>query len=243
MRIGVIGTGVITSALVRGIAKDGHEIAVSERSAEQSAALASEFENVTVAGNQEVLDRCDLIFLGLMAEVAPQVLGALRFRQDQSVISLMAGATLDEVAGMVAPANAEALMVPFPGIAGGGSPILAQGDLRSVHAIFGHSNTVFEVADADEMNAYLCAQAVLSPAARLISDASIWLGERVADTAQGEAFLRALVASSLKDTRCDELIEALNTPRGYNQRLRLHMEEGGLGRTLAEGLDRLSKGD
>ena len=33
MRIGVIGTGTIASAVVRGIAGDGHAITVSERSA------------------------------------------------------------------------------------------------------------------------------------------------------------------------------------------------------------------
>ena len=31
MGIGVIGTGSIASALVRGIAKDGHDVVVSER--------------------------------------------------------------------------------------------------------------------------------------------------------------------------------------------------------------------
>ncbi len=34
----------------------------------RSSALASEFENVTVSANQVVLDRSDLVFLGLMAE-------------------------------------------------------------------------------------------------------------------------------------------------------------------------------
>ena len=68
MRIGVLGTGTIATAVVRGIAGDGHQISVSERSAENSAALAAEFGNVTVADNQAVLDRSDVVFLGLMAE-------------------------------------------------------------------------------------------------------------------------------------------------------------------------------
>ena len=64
-------------------------------------------------------------------------------------------------------------------------------------------------------------------------------GLRVGGT---DAFLRMLVASSLADTGCTELIEALNTPGGYNQRLRLHMEECGMGQSLAEGLDKLDTG-
>ncbi len=89
------------------------------------------------------------------------------------------------------------------------------------------------------MAAYLVAQAVLSPVARMVGDAAVWLDARVSDPEQGEAFLRMLVASSLSGSACAALIEALNTPGGYNQRLRVHMEESGMGKTLRTGLDGL----
>ena len=41
--------------------------------------------------------------------------------------------------------------------------MIAQGDIELVQQIFGVSNEVFPVEDDDEMRAYLCAQAVLSP--------------------------------------------------------------------------------
>ena len=100
----------------------------------------------------------------------------------------------------------------------------------------GRSNTIFPVRDADEMSAYLCAQAVLSPVARLVSDAADWLGDHVSDKAQGEAFLRLLVASNLSAIACEPLLEALNAPGGYNQRLRLHMEAQGMTSALKTGL-------
>ncbi|TMV06330.1 pyrroline-5-carboxylate reductase [Ruegeria sediminis] len=243
MRIGVIGTGTIASAVVRGIAvDDGHQITVSERSAAHAAALSAEFGNVAVARNQTVLDQSDVVFLGLMADAAPSVLDGLNFRVDHRVITLMAGATLDEVQKLVAPSVAAAIMMPFPGIARGGSPIMMQGDGALVREIFGARNSVFELANAEEMAAYLCAQAVLSPVARMVEDAANWLGERVSDRDQGERFLRLLVASSLEASACAPLIEALNTPGGYNQRLRLHMENSDMGKTLSDGLDRLENG-
>lgn len=239
MRIGVIGCGTIASAVVHGIAGDGHQITVSERSSRYSDALAGAYDNVTVADNQIVVDASDVIFLGLMAEVAPEVLGSLNFREDQRAITFMAGASLDEANAMVQPARAVAIMMPFPGIAKGGTPIMMHGDSDLVQEIFGRRNTVFPLNDADEMAAYLCAQAVLSPVARMVNDAANWLGDRVSDKTQGEAFLRALVASSLADSGAEALIEALNTPGGYNQRLRLHMEESGMSAALASGLDAL----
>ncbi|MDE4190799.1 NAD(P)-binding domain-containing protein [Phaeobacter gallaeciensis] len=239
MRIGIIGTGTIAGAVVRGIAGDGHQITISERSTAVSAALADAFENVTIAPNQQVLVQSDVIFLGLMAGAAPDILAPLTFRADQRVISFMAGADLGQVRGMIAPARASAVMMPFPGIAQGGSAIMALGDTDLVNEIFGIRNRVFALKDSAELDAYLCAQAVLSPVARMVGDAADWLGERVADPAQGEAFLRMLVATSLADTGCADLITALNTPGGYNQRLRQHMEGAGMTDDLMSGLNDL----
>ncbi|KIC33250.1 NAD(P)-binding domain-containing protein [Leisingera sp. ANG-M7] len=239
MRLGFVGCGTIAAAVVRGLAGKGHEIIVSARSACHSSALAEAFDDVTVAGNQGVVDASDVIFLGLMAETAEAILKELVFREGQQVVSFMAGAELDQFADWVAPARAAAVMMPFPGIAQGGSPVMALGDTVLLCRIFEPENRVFALRDGKELTAYLAAQAVLSPAARLVGDAADWLGQRVSDPGQGEAFLRMLVSTSLKASGCADLIEALNTPGGYNQRLRLHMEEAGMRIALAEGLGEL----
>ncbi|WP_238987380.1 NAD(P)-binding domain-containing protein [Roseovarius dicentrarchi] len=241
MRIGVIGTGTIASAVVEGIAGDGHHIAVSRRSAVQSARLSEDHENVTVHDNQAVLDRSDVIFLGLMANAAAEILDPLTFRSDQRVISLMADCPLERVAQMARPARAAAVMIPFPGIAQGGSPALGYGDTDLLQELFGARNTIFALKSEGELAAYNCAQAVLSPSIRMVADAADWLGARIEDHAQGEAFLRALVGSSLMGSDCATLLAALDTPGGYNQRLRNHMDRAGMNAALATGLDRLER--
>ncbi|MEB8386980.1 NAD(P)-binding domain-containing protein [Rhodobacteraceae bacterium KMM 6894] len=243
MRIGFIGTGTIASAVVEGIAGDGHAIAVSTRNAAHSTRLAGMFSNVTVHDNQAVVDRSEVICVALVAGVAENVLGALTFRPDQRVISLMAGVSLSDVAVMVAPAQAAGIMIPFSGMAQGGSPFMGYGDTDLLQGLFGGRNTLFAMASEAELDAYMCAQAVLSPAVRMVADAAQWLGARVDDPAQGEAFLRALVGSSLASSDCATLLAALDTPGGYNQRLRDHMTDAGMGATLAEGLDRLERGE
>lgn len=237
MRLGFVGTGTIAEAVVRGLAPAGHAITVSERNAARAARLAGEFPNVAVAGNQGVVDASEVVFLGLMAGHAPEVLGGLRFRDDQRVVSFMADMPLEKVAALVAPARADAIMLPYPGIARGSSPILALGDVGVIEALFSPANTVYALRDAAEMAACLCAQAVLSPAVQMVAVAAEWLG---GDTAQGEAFLRHLVGSSLMSGACAPMLAALNTEGGYNQRLRRHMETAGMREALTEGLDRLA---
>lgn len=163
MRIGVIGCGNIASAVVHGIANDGHQITVSERSERYSKALSEAYANVTVASNQAVADASEIIFLGLLADRAPEVLGAIQFREGQQIISFMAGATLSQADQLVLPAHAVALMMPFPGIAEGGSPIIVKGNADLVRTVFGAHNSIFALLNSSEMAAYLCAQATLLP--------------------------------------------------------------------------------
>jgi pyrroline-5-carboxylate reductase len=240
MDLGFVGTGTIAAAVVRGLAGERHRIVVSARGAAQSARLAAEFACVSVAENQSVVDRSEVIFLGLLAAQAPEVLGGLRFRAGQRVISFIAEIALDEIAAMVAPAEAVAIMLPFPAIAQGGSPILSLGDAALLREIFCPANQVFEMADAAELRAYLCAQAVLSPTLLLLAETADWLQGQGVDPAQADRFLRALVGSNLQAGPCRDTLAALATPGGYNLRLRQGMERGGLQDLLLQGLQALA---
>lgn len=239
MRLGFIGTGTIASAVIEGIARDGHQITVSERSRARSADLAARF-GVAVADNQGVVDASDVLFLGLLPDQAAEVLPTLAFRPGQRIISFMAGVTLDGLAPLTAPAEPVAVMLPFPGIAKGGSPIIALGQTDLIEELFSPANSVYAVADEGEMSAYLCAQAVLSPAVKLVADAARWIAPQVQDPAQAEDFLRVLVGSSLTANDLAPLLQALNTPGGYNARLREHMGAAGVPEALMRGLDALA---
>jgi pyrroline-5-carboxylate reductase len=240
MKIGIIGTGTIAAAVVDGIAEDRHQIIVSRRGQLHSSRLEKKYENVTVADNQKVLDESDIIFLGLLEDQAQSILSSLTFRPSQKIVSLMSGPPLMELRDMVAPAVVVANMIPFPGIAKGNSPILVLGEAEIINTLFGARNSIFQCEDHNEIAAYRAAQAVLSPVTLMVQKAGEWLGENVKNSEQGEEFLRALVGSSLQATTdCQNLIQALNTPGGYNQRLRQYMETSGLTEQLKQGLSEL----
>lgn len=238
MRLGFIGTGTIASAVVEGLAEDGHQITVSERSRARSSDLAKRF-GVTVADNQGVVDASDVLFLGLLPDQATQVLPVLTFHPGQRIVSFMAGVPIDTLKPLTAHADPVAVMLPFPGIAKGGSPIIAMGQTGLIDALFAPRNSVYTVENETELAAYLCAQAVLSPAVKLVSDAASWIAPKVSDPAQAEDFLRVLVGSSLMANDLAPLLLALNTPGGYNARLRDHMDAAGTPELLINGLNSL----
>ncbi len=108
MKIGVIGTGTIASAVITGIANDGHKIVVSNRSTAKSEHLRATFPHIEIADNQSVIDASEVIFLGTTADVAGSVLSALTFRPDQRVISFMAGLSSEQISPLIAPATFDA---------------------------------------------------------------------------------------------------------------------------------------
>ena len=101
MRLGFIGTGVITAHIVRGLQGSvcaDWPVTVSPRSAGIAAELAR-LPGVSVApDNQAVIEAADVIVLAVRPQIAAEVLAPLRFHADRPVISLMAGISLDDLA-------------------------------------------------------------------------------------------------------------------------------------------------
>lgn len=239
MNIGIIGLGTIATAVVHGMAADGHVIRTSERSAENARLLSERYDTVHPMDNQAVIDQSDVICLGLMPQTAQELLPRLRFRAGQIVISFMASLSLEQIQELVAPASAPTIMIPFPAIAHGGSVIPVLGASDVVRSLFGARNEVIEIKNTQEMDALLCAQAVLSPAAQLVETAARWLEENGLEAARGEPFLRMLIASGLTQSGASELLRSLSTPGGFNETLREHMAEAGMNDDLRQGLDHL----
>jgi pyrroline-5-carboxylate reductase len=87
--------------------------------------LNAAYENVVVASNADVAAAADVLFLGLMPDIARELLPALTFREGQRVISFIADLPLSEVQSLIGPATAESLVLPFPAIAQTRSPLIA----------------------------------------------------------------------------------------------------------------------
>ncbi|SLN52869.1 pyrroline-5-carboxylate reductase [Falsiruegeria litorea R37] len=245
MRIGILGTGTIATALVRGIAEDGHQILVSERSQSNALALSQEFANVSIAPNQQVLDHSDVVILGLMPDVARSLLPEVRFREDQPVVSLMAEVPKSELVSLVAPAQVEGIAIPFPAIAKGGSPVLCCPAGRLMHALFGGRNHVISVQTPSDLEAFLAAQAILSPAVKQLTLARDWLTAKTGEAGEAERFLRLLVGGGLlaapleHEGALDDLLAALDTPGGFNAELRDFLLERGMKQHIDDGLEKL----
>lgn len=242
-RLGFIGCGEITAAMVRGLAGQGHRILVSPRNAAVAATLAAEVPGVTIAPNEQVVADSDVVFLCLLARVADEVLPGLPFRADQSVISVMVDAPLAKLRSLCAPATDIAITIPLPPIARGGCPLPVYPASPVLETLFGDRNLVLPQPSEAALNAHLAASALCSPILDQLLVAADWLAGFTGNPAQAEAYIVAMIRGYLPErARGGDLAEALkklSTEGGLNATLRKAMSAAR--EDLHHGLDGFRK--
>lgn len=120
--LGFVGIGTMNSAIVRGLCtldKPPSAIVMSPRNAVKAAALHAEFPAITsIAENgQEVLDRSDIIFIGVLPKQCEDVLRALRFEARHTVVSLVSTTPMASLKELCAPAGSVLRAIPLPPVA------------------------------------------------------------------------------------------------------------------------------
>ncbi|WP_246268238.1 NAD(P)-binding domain-containing protein [Nonomuraea typhae] len=123
-RIGVIGVGEIGRAVVTGLcegAGEHPEIFLSPRGARTAAELSARYEGVRVCGgNQEVVDRSDLVLVAVRGRDRHEALSGLRVDGGKVVVNVMAGVGVDDLRPCAASSRGSGVPwatgpVPFTG--------------------------------------------------------------------------------------------------------------------------------
>jgi len=112
--IGVIGVGQLAEFLIVGAmrASAPYDFILSPRNAERSGRLAARYGLEVATGNQEVVDRADLVLVSVLPSQAEDVLSALSFRSGQVMLSAVAGVDCGDLAEWAAPATVATSMMP-----------------------------------------------------------------------------------------------------------------------------------
>ena len=227
MRIGFLGTGEITAAMVRGLKGQGHRILVSPRNATVAATLAAEVPEVAIAPNEDLVANSDVVFLCLLARVAEEVLPGLPFRTGQSIISVMVDAPLATLRRLCAPATDIAITIPLPPITSGGCPLPVYPASPALDALFGARNLILPQPSEAALNAHLGASALCSPILDQLLTAVDWLASHTDNPAAAEAYIAAMIRGYLPERAAagdlSQALKKLSTEGGLNATLRAAM--------------------
>ena len=227
MRVGFLGTGEITAAMVRGLKGQGHRILVSPRNTAVAASLAAEIPEVSIAPNDQVVEGSEVIFLCLLARVADEVLPTLPFRADQAVISVMVDAPLTKLRQLCAPATEIAITIPLPPIAQGGCPLPVYPASPALDALFGARNLILPLQSEAALSAHFGASALCSPILDQLATTTDWLAGFTGGPGSAEAYVAAMIRAYLPERASHgdlaESLRKLSTEGGFNATLRAAM--------------------
>jgi len=237
MKIGVIGTGNIATAVIRGLCTTStapERVLLSPRSAEKSAALAKEFAQAEVApDNQSVIDGSDWVILAVRPQVAREILSKIRFRAGQKIVSLIAAVTLDELRDLARPATDITRAVPLPPVAQHLGPTALCPANAEVAALFDKIGTAVPVGDEHQFNAMCTVTATVAAYYGFLGHISDWLVDEGLERKATDRYLGALSQAVAADAGeavehgFDALITDVATPGGMNEQvLRTFRKQG-----------------
>lgn len=136
-KIGFIGAGHIAGYMLQGFmnVENNFQFTLADPDPEKLAALSRKYGCATTTQNQDVLDQSDLIILAIRPVDLTSALEELDFRQDQLVASVVAGAALETLNPLVAPAKAVRVL-PISCVAINKSPVLVFPENKQVQELF-----------------------------------------------------------------------------------------------------------
>ena len=244
MRIGFLGTGAITRAMVTGLGGEGHAIRLAPRNREIATELAGRIPMATVANsNQEVLDECELAVIAVRPQIAHEVLSALRFRDDHQVVSLVSGLRLGRLRELAAPARSVARAVPLPSTAKRRCPTAIYPRDRAAIDLFTPLGAAFAVDSEDEFDAFCTATATMATYFAFADGVASWLTRHGIGPGEARDYVARIFVGMAQTAvespeRSFRVLAAEHaTKGGTNEQLLGELTRGGVWERLSEALD------
>lgn len=228
-RLGFIGTGTITEAIVTGIlagGQDGPDIVLSPRSAARAARLADLSPRVRVAqDNQAVADAAGILFLAIRPDVAEAVVRGLRFRPGQLVVSLVSAVDHDTLRAWIGGEVEIVRAVPLPFVATRSGVTTVFPPNGTVEALFSQLGTAVPCTTIDEFDLLAAASALMGSFFGIMDHVVGWLKEGGLPQDVARAYLAqhfyslSLVALRNPSVPLKDLRREYSTSGGLNEQM------------------------
>ncbi|MBD9509099.1 NAD(P)-binding domain-containing protein [Ensifer sp. ENS10] len=254
-RIGFIGTGAITDAMVRGLLAEPAaipQVVVSQRSADISARLASDFPQVHVSpDNQAIVDGCDTVVLAIRPQVAEGVIRPLQFREGQKIISVIAATDRPKLLDWIGTEVRLTQAIPLPFVARRkGVTAVFPADAGTA-AIFDVLGNAVECETKAEYDLLAAASALMATYFGILHRTTEWLAENGLPEDKGRAYLAPLFAGLSEaalhagtDVDFFEMSREFATKGGLNEQVFRDFDERGgteaLTRALSSVFERIT---
>jgi pyrroline-5-carboxylate reductase len=246
-RIGIIGVGTIAEALTNSLCAFGDQrakILLSPRNKAISGRLALRYPDVRVAtDSQTVVDCSEIVILSVRPQVTEEVLGALRFRPDHKIVSLIATFNVERLSSLVAPANEISRAIPLPPIAERRGPLTLFTQSEEIAQLLDGLGRLIRVEDETHLELVSAITSLMGTYFGMMGVVDHWLIEGGFKPEASRALIAELffnlaqAAESRSEESFTRLSREYSTPGGLNEQAWRELQAVGWADQIQAALD------
>ena len=227
MKLGFIGTGKITSAVVTGICRSNipyKKIIISHRTKSVAQKLKKRFKKITISNNnQQIINSCDWIFLSVTPIVGEKIIKNLKFKSNQIIISFISTITLAQLKKAIKVKAKIIRAIPLPPISLKKGPVPICPPNKKVKEFFNKIGNTVEIKNEKSSINSWTTSGMMAPFYELLRVMTDWLVKRGVKRDNAQKYITSLflalsedaVINSKKDLKF--LVKESQTPKGLNE--------------------------
>ena len=255
MKLGFIGTGKIASSVITGICTSKisfQKILVSPRNRNISQKLKKRFRKVTIAKtNQEIVDKCNWVFLAVTPKIGKIILPKLKFKKGQTIISFISTIKMTELKKYIKVKTKIIRAIPLPPISLRKGPVPIFPPDKQVRNFFNKLGTSVEIKNENLSLNFWSTSSMMAPFYELLQTLSEWLVKKGINRSDSQKYITSLFIALSEDAKINSnkdlkvLVKNSQTPKGLNEQAVKELRKLGfyksLNRTANSVLNRLKK--
>ena len=251
MKLGFIGTGKITSAVITGICTSNityKKIVISHRNKIIAQSLKKKFKKITISkDNQEIVDTCDWIFLSVIPSVGEKIIKDIKFKSNQTIISFISTITLAQLKEAIKVKAKIIRAIPLPPISLKKGPVPICPPNKKVKDFFNKIGTTVGIKNEKSSINFWSTSGMMAPFYELLRVMTDWLVKRGVKRYNAQKYITTLflalsedaVANSKKDLKY--LVKESQTPKGLNEQGVMELTKAGFYKSLEKTLNNIHK--
>ena len=241
MKLGFIGTGKISTAVITGICKSNisfKKIIVSPRNKINANILKKKFKKVLIAkNNQEIVKTCDWIFLAITPIVGEKIIKELKFKPTQIVVSFISTITLLQLKKAIKVKAKIVRAIPLPPISLKKGPI----------PIYPPNKKVKDFFNEKLSNNFWSVSGMMAPFYELLNSITNWLVKRGVKRNDAQKYVTSLFVALSEDSvvnskkNLEYLVKDSQTAKGLNEQGVTELRKAGFYKSLEKTLNSILK--
>ena len=227
MKLGFIGTGEITKAVVIGVLSSKikfKKIYLSKRNSKVSSFLTKKSKKIQIEKNNQLLiNKSDWVFLAVTPKVGNKIIKKLHFKKKQTIISFISTIQLPKLKKLIKNKNNIVRAIPLPPISIRKGPIPIFPPNKKVKRFFSNLGTVIEINNEKKSLNFWSTSGMMAPFYELLNTLSKWLVSKGIKKDNAQSYITSLFvalsekAYSHSNKDLTVLVKNSQTPKGLNE--------------------------